>query len=66
MTQRGGSHQILVGWLKYPPHGIVRQAIAEALQNVQIVAAQQGIKFNSNQTEEAFGNQLDQLLDRFG
>lgn len=45
---------------------VVRQTIAEALRDVQIVAASQGVEFNTNQVEDAFGSQLDQLLGRFG
>lgn len=44
---------------------VVRQAVAEALVGLQVVAAQEGVDFDTNQVEEAFGNQLDQLLDRF-
>jgi hypothetical protein len=43
--------------------GIIRAAIREALSGIQIVAAQQGIEFSSNEVEEAFGAQLDKLLD---
>lgn len=54
-----------------PPDGLaiaemVREAVAEALAGLQLVAEQHGVSFDSNQVGKAFGNQLDQLLDRFG
>jgi len=44
----------------------VRQTVAEVLREVQVVAAQQGGMLATNQVEEVFGSQLDQLLDTFG
>lgn len=45
---------------------IVRKAVNEALAGLQIVAAQQGVSLDTNEVEEACGEQLDKLLDRFG
>jgi hypothetical protein len=46
--------------------GVIRSTIQEALANLQVVAAQQGIEFDKNEVEEAFGTQLDKLLGSFG
>jgi len=43
----------------------VRRSVTEALQEVQIVAAQQDGTLATNQLEEAFGDQLNRLLDAF-
>ena len=43
-----------------------RCTVTDALRDVQVVAAQQGVTINTNEVEEAFGGQLDHLLDRFG
>lgn len=43
----------------------IRQTMIETLQEVQLVAAQQGGTLATNQVEEAFGSQLDRLLDAF-
>ena len=40
-------------------------AVAEALREVQLVAVQQGGTLATNQVEEAFGDQLNRLLDAF-
>jgi hypothetical protein len=45
---------------------VVREAVAEALAGLQLVAAQQGVTLDTNEVEEAFGAQLDQLLEQFG
>ncbi len=45
---------------------IVRQAVVDALAGIQTAAAQQGITFDKNEVEEAFGDQLDHLLGNFG
>ncbi len=45
---------------------IVREAIAEALEGLQVVADGQGVALEASEVEEAFGAQLDRLLDRFG
>ncbi len=45
---------------------IVRQAVQEALSGLQLVADRQGVSFDTNDVEEAFGEQLDNLLNRFG
>lgn len=44
---------------------IVRQAVAEALGGIQLAAAKQGVDFDTNEVEEAFGSQLDALLSGF-
>jgi hypothetical protein len=44
----------------------VRRAVSEALQGIQIVAAQRGVEFNTNDVEQAFGDKLDQMLGGFG
>jgi Arc/MetJ-type ribon-helix-helix transcriptional regulator len=43
----------------------VREAVSEALKGLKVVAAQQGVTLDTNEVEEAFGAQLDQLLDQF-
>jgi hypothetical protein len=45
---------------------IVREAVVEALAGLQVVAAQQGVTLDTNEVEEAFGEQLDRLLNQFG
>jgi hypothetical protein len=39
--------------------------VSEALAGLQIMAAQQGITLETNEVEDAFGAQLDHLLDQF-
>lgn len=45
---------------------IVRRAIKETLAGLQATATQERAELNSNEVEEEFGAQLDQLLDQFG
>ncbi len=45
---------------------VIRSTIQEALANIQVVAAQQGIEFDKNEVEEVFGEELDKLLGSFG
>lgn len=45
---------------------VIRSTIQEALANLQVVAAQQGIEFDQNEVEDEFGAQLDKLLGSFG
>lgn len=44
----------------------VRQAIAEALEGLRVLVAEQRADLELNDIEEQFGAQLDGLLDRFG
>lgn len=44
---------------------VIRSTIHEALANIQIIAAQQGIEFDHNEVEDEFGSQLDRLLGGF-
>jgi Arc/MetJ-type ribon-helix-helix transcriptional regulator len=43
----------------------VREAVSEALAGLKVVAAQEGVTLDTNEVEEAFGAQLDHLLDQF-
>lgn len=45
---------------------MVRQAVTEALSGVHIAPTQQGQNADANEIEDAFGDQLDKLLGRFG
>ena len=44
---------------------MVRQAVAEALANVQVFSTSDSTQRDTSEVEEAFGDQLDQLLGRF-
>jgi hypothetical protein len=55
-----------VDGLRTELEAVIRATISEALAGIQIVAAQQGIEFDKNEVEEAFGTQLDKLLGNFG
>jgi hypothetical protein len=46
--------------------GMVRQAVAEALAGMQVIVDQPGTPADANEVEEAFGDQLDALLGKFG
>jgi Arc/MetJ-type ribon-helix-helix transcriptional regulator len=56
--------------LRRPPEEIiaqmVRQAVADALDGLRLLVAEQGAALEPNNIEEQFGAQLDDLLDRFG
>ena len=56
--------------LLQPPQEViartVRQAVAEALDSLRGLIAEQGAALKPNDIEEQFGAQLDDLLDRFG
>jgi hypothetical protein len=45
---------------------MVRQAVAEALAGIQLTDAHRASNSDTNEVEETFGNQLNQLLGRFG
>jgi len=45
---------------------IVRQVVKETLGGLQVADAQEHSELNTNEVEEEFGAQLDQLLGRFG
>jgi len=56
--------------LRQPPEEIiaqtVRRAVADALDGLRVLVAEQGAAIKPNDIEEQFGAQLDDLLDRFG
>jgi hypothetical protein len=45
---------------------IVRQAIMETLTGLQVTATRDYSELDANEVEKEFGDQLDQLLGRFG
>ena len=44
---------------------VITATINNALAGMQVAAARQGIEFDKNEVEEAFGAQLDNLLGKF-
>jgi hypothetical protein len=45
---------------------VITATITNALSGMQLAAEKQGIEFDKNEVEEAFGAQLDNLLGKFG
>jgi hypothetical protein len=44
---------------------VIKHAIADALKGVHSMAAEQGVNLDTNDIEETFGGQLDELLGKF-